>query len=147
MITGHYSQQEDDTIVQMMPDFQARDIAKALGRSIDSVKVRIWRLRSAGAIKRPPIHISDAARSSKKADAPVTLVPPITLNDDDELVARCIAEGGFPRAFVHDGMTYWINLRHAPWRHTPPEPVRRPRARALKAIPALASIGHELDAA
>lgn len=41
---------------------------------------------------------------------------PIKLDGDDELVAACMAEGGFPRAVVLNGKTFWVGLDGYPWR-------------------------------
>jgi len=41
---------------------------------------------------------------------------PLSLGNDDRLVKACLAEGGFPRAVVHAGITYWLGHDGYPWR-------------------------------
>jgi len=41
---------------------------------------------------------------------------PLSLGDDAKLVKACLAEGGFPRAVVHGGKTFWVAHDGQLWR-------------------------------
>lgn len=108
----NYSESERATVIRMVQACApTRKIAEEIGRSETSVSTYIRNLRHAGRL--PPFA---AQRRSIATDKGFAFTPAITLNDDDKLVARCLRQGGFPRAEVIDGRCYWLNADDQPWR-------------------------------
>lgn len=62
--------------------------------------------------------------------------PPLSLGRDRDLVAACLALGGFPRAVrLADGRTVWASHDDRPWRFGAAKPTIR-RGRPAKGAPA-----------
>ena len=112
-----YSQSEDTMICRMNADGVSPDvIAAKIGRTGKAVQGRIYVLRREGAIPG----YSPRRRVLEVSDRAVRMDPPIVLRDDDLLIRACTNEGGFPRAEVIDGRTYWLDWLDMGWRHRPP---------------------------
>ena len=94
-----YTKAEDETILKRMSEGWGY---LRISRDID----RTWRSVSSRIRILP-----------RRANSPETSddEKPIELSRDDQLVAACLAQGGFPRAEVINGKTYWINYRNALW--------------------------------
>lgn len=71
-----------------------KKLASALCRGEDTVKTRLFRL---GLMAEP-------------------MGVPLKLDNDKKLVDACLAEGGFPRAVVIDGLTFWVDHNNREWR-------------------------------
>ena len=100
-----------------------RQIATDLNRNYDSLCTHIGRLRKEG--KLPPF----AARTVQRHQMPgVDAVPALVLDDDETLVAACLAQGGFPRAVITRVGTIWAGHDGKPWRG----PVLTNRQRAIQ---------------
>lgn len=85
---------EDEYLRQHRDRLSVKKLAAALGRGEDAVKNRLVRL---GLVAE-------------------SLGAPLRLGDDKKLVAACLAEGGFPRAVVHAGKTFWVAHDGQLWR-------------------------------
>lgn len=95
-------------------------IAEKLGRSRWSVEKRLSDMRRNGELSEDP------SRRGTLHGHHINIKPepPVRLRDDDRVIRDCLAQGGFPRATVINGKTYWLNADNGPWRHTPRD-VRR----------------------
>lgn len=119
-----WTNEEDSQIIGCEKYKGSRQLlAKSLGRTHNAVEHRIGALRAAGLL--PPV-VTSAQRSGQRhrgyaniGEPPTSIGPGITLNKDQDLVLACLAAGGFPRAVVLDGRTFWIRPDGAPWAHTP----------------------------
>lgn len=92
------------------------DLARELGRSEKSVRERTRVLRVNGFI------VGYAPGTKKRCDDGGTsfgLCVPFNLVNDDKLVARTLAEGGFPLPVPLNGRTFWVNADGGAWRHMP----------------------------
>lgn len=120
-----WTNEEDSQIIGCEKYKGSRQLlAKSLGRTQNAVEHRIGALRLAGLL--PPV-VSSAQRSGQRlrgyanvGEPPTSIGPGIVLNKDQDLVLKCIAEGGFPRSVVLDGRAFWIRPDCTPWEHTPP---------------------------
>jgi hypothetical protein len=108
-----YSAEADAEIHRLHGEgFKPGQIATAMGLQVKSISSRMVTLRKEG---RLPGYIS------KPISDAISLVPPITLREDDSLVSRCLSEGGFPTAVSLAGRTFWIKADGSQWAHTPPK--------------------------
>lgn len=58
------------------------------------------------------------SREYSAAGRPEFGAPPIELHNDDDLIAACVAQGGFPTARVlRCGRTVWADMAGLYWRH------------------------------
>lgn len=110
---SRYEPHEDTTIIQMVRENRLPGhIAKRLGRSSKSVQRRIDVLRREGSLTA-----YNPIRRALQEEKAVTMAPPLTLRDDDALVAAVLAEGGFPRAVATAYGAAWAGPDGKPWRH------------------------------
>lgn len=90
-----WTEQEDAFLKEHTAKMSVKKLAAELRRGEDAVKNRQVRL-------------------GLGAETPGV---PLKLHGDDALVSACMAEGGFPRAVVHQGKTFWVGSDGNPWRH------------------------------
>ncbi len=103
-----------------------RQIASDLGRTDASLCTYISRLRRDG--KLPGF----TPRTVQRHQRPnVDAAPALVLRDDVDLVAACLAQGGFPRAVITRVGTVWAGHDGRPWRG----PVLTNRQRANRRSP------------
>lgn len=108
---ARYEPHEDTIIVQMIRENRVPShIAARLGRSLKSVQRRIDVLRRDGAITA-----YNPIRRALQEEVNVTMTPPLTLRDDDELVRLTRRLGGFPRAVITTIGTIWVAGDGRPW--------------------------------
>lgn len=108
-----FTPEEDELLIrETLAGTFAEDIGKLIDRSGKAVQRRCWVLRR---MKRLPQLEGQPAWTKDHYIGPST---GITLKDDDTLVRRCLAEGGFPRAVITDRGTAWAGPDGKPWRHT-----------------------------
>lgn len=106
-----YTDDEDRQIIAMVKaDVTRTEIAKRLNRSPGSISGRVGKLRTMGLLPSDvPVRRAAVCASGYLA------VPPLRLDRDDELVIACLAHGGFPRAEVIQGLTYWFGPNDMLW--------------------------------
>jgi len=104
-----YSAIEDAIIARGVQDGWSRSrISAEVGRSLASIDQRIYLMRSEGRLG-PPVKTERQLAHSSAMELPVSM------DGDDELVAACLRHGGFPRAEVIGGQTYWFDYRDMLW--------------------------------
>jgi hypothetical protein len=113
MTVQPFSESDLDSIVAMTLDgCTSQEIGTVLGRSPRVVRGHIGALRRAGRL--PKCWTIDDRRA---AAPPLSIVqPPLHLANDNALVSLCLRAGGFPRAVVLNGSTYWRNHEDRQWR-------------------------------
>lgn len=115
-----YSEDDDRLLLKMFRSNRSySDIGKALKRSSESVKDRLYRLRTRNAAGKGN-HLPVALLRDLKEPVIDGWVPPLDLGPKDrDLVSQCNALGGFPRAEVvtyrGQQVTVWINGQGRPW--------------------------------
>lgn len=116
----HFSEAEDAVIIrEILAGAAYAAISRILtDRDDKAVQRRAIILRRGG-------RLPGLSRDALESDQPITWTPAIELNNDDKLVNRCLAEGGFPRAVVTSYGTVWGDPDGRIWRHTPPARFRR----------------------
>lgn len=104
-----YSPREDAIIARGVDEGWSRSrISAEVGRSLASIDQRIYLMRSEGRLG-PPV------KTERQLAHTSAMELPVSMHGDDELVAACLRLGGFPRAEVIGGETYWINYRDMLW--------------------------------
>jgi len=110
---SQYEPHEDTLICRMVAGQRAlQDIAAALERSEKSVQQRIHVLRKAGDIAG-----YSPRRKVLEVEQSVSLTPPLELRLDDDLVRTVRRLGGFPRAEVVGGRTFWLTHDNRQWQY------------------------------
>lgn len=104
-----YSPEDDAIIMRGVQEGWSRTrIAAEVGRSIASIDQRIYLLRSEGRLGPP-------TRTERQISHQAAMEQPVCMDGDDDLVAACLGHGGFPRAEVIAGQTYWLDHRDMLW--------------------------------
>ena len=113
MTAEPFTESDLDRVVSMTLDgCTSQEIGAILGRSARAVRGHIGALRRAGRL--PKCWTIDDRRA---AAPPLSIVqPPLHLANDNALVSLCLRAGGFPRAVVLNGSTYWLNHEGLQWR-------------------------------
>jgi hypothetical protein len=112
MTVQPFTESELDRVVTMTLDgCTSQEIGAVLGRSPRSIRGQIGALRRDRRL--PKAWDVDDARA---AAPPLSIVsPPLHLANDNALVSLCLRAGGFPRAVVLNGSTYWLNHEDRQW--------------------------------
>lgn len=109
-----YTEAEDMKLAQLVRQGLCyADISKQTGRQPRSIRARVGILRRHGTIPRPNVPPKSSLPEGKVVSM---TTPPLVLANDDKLVERCVRAGGFPRAVVLNGSTYWLNHEDRQWR-------------------------------
>lgn len=108
-----FSESDLDRIVKLTLDgCTSQEIGGVMGRSPRAVRGHIGALRRAGRLPK-----SWTVDDRRAAAPPLAIVqPPLQLANDNVLVSLCLRAGGFPRAVVVNGSTYWLNHEDRQWR-------------------------------
>ena len=108
-----FSESDLDQIVKLTLDgCSSQEIGAVLGRSPRAVRGHIGTLCRSGRLPK-----SWTVDDRRAAAPPLAIIqPPLQLANDNVLVSLCLRAGGFPRAVVVDGSTYWLNHEDRQWR-------------------------------
>lgn len=133
--TGNqYTEAEDRRIIALVRQgVGSAEIGRMLDRSRGSIVGRIAKLRRDNRLGERTV--IPTGYLPQRADA-AGAIPAIKLDQDARLVAACLAKGGFPRAEVIQGCTYWLDHRDMLW--APPGEglvhVSKPLAKVLDGV-------------
>ena len=112
MTPAPFTESDLDRIVSLtLAGRTSQEIGAVLGRSPRSIRGQVGALRRN--CRLPRAHDVNDRRA---AVSPLTGQPPLVLDNDNVLVSLCVSAGGFPRAVIVEGSTFWLNHEDRQWR-------------------------------